>query len=185
MKAGSNVNGPPVDFGWPQFEATHISGVSGAPTSNVNPFTGVTAWYPLREWVHGTGGGGGNAAIGGYVYRGPIAELQGKYFYADFVQGKIWMLDFDRNTDPATFNGANGTVTDVTALWNSLIIDRPTNGYSGDTSLTTLRGIDRVVSFGEDNQGNLYIVDFDYAVGTGLDNQYVANAGEIFELVSG
>jgi hypothetical protein len=184
LKAGGNVSGPPVDYGWPQLEATHGSGVSGAPNTTTNPFTHVVSYYPLREWSH-TNDGTGNAAIGGYVYRGPIAELQGKYFYADFVQGRIWMLDFDRNTDPGTFKGTNGVLTDVTALWNSLIIDRTTNGYAGDNSLSTLKGLDHVVSFGEDNQGNLYIVDFGYSVLIGLDSQYTANAGEIFELVPG
>jgi hypothetical protein len=182
LKAGDNVSGPPVDYGWPQYEATHLSGVPGAPTTTTNPFTGVTGYYPLREWSH-TNWTGGNASIGGYVYRGPIPELQGKYFFADFVQSKIWMLDFDRNTDPATFNGANGTLTDVTALWNSLIIDRASNSYAGDNNLGTLAGIDHAVSFGEDNQGNLYVVDLGY--GTTFDGQYTANAGEIFKLVSG
>jgi hypothetical protein len=182
LKAGANVSGPPADFGWPQYEATHLSGVPGAPTSTTNPFTGVLAFNPLREWVHPVGGSG-NASIGGYVYRGPIPELQGKYFFSDFVQGKIWMLDFNRDTDPATFGGTNGTLTDVTTLWNSLIVDRFASGYSGDNSLATLAGIDHVVSFGEDNQGNLYVVDLGY--GTTFDGQYTANAGEIFELVAG
>jgi len=174
------VSGPPVDYGWPQLEATHGSNVPGAPQTTTNPFTGVIAYYPLREWPHTAAG---NAAIGGYVYRGPIPELQGKYFYADFVTGKIWMLDFDRNTNPDTFKGTNGILTEVTSLWNSLITDRSTNNYSSDTNLATQKGIDHVVSFGEDNQGNLYIVDFGY--GTTFDGQYTANAGEIFELVPG
>src|SRR5262249_13736952 len=117
MKAGWNDSGPPFDYGWPQYEATHLSGVGGAPTTTTNPFTGVISFYPLREWSH-TSVSGAGAAIGGYVYRGPIPELQGKYFFADFTTNKVWMLSFDRNTDPNTFKGTNGTLTDVTTLWN-------------------------------------------------------------------
>jgi hypothetical protein len=133
----------------------------------------------LREYSHSVG----QAAIGGYVYHGPVPELQGKYFYADFVAGRIWMLDFDRNTDPATFHGTNGTLTDITGLWNTLVIDPLDVNYRGDTNIATLNGIDHVVSFGEDNQGNLYVVDFGY--GSGFTGQYTANAGEIFKLVPG
>jgi glucose/sorbosone dehydrogenase len=179
LKAGANVSGPPVDYGWPQLEATHNSNVSGAPHTTINPFTGVTSFYPIREYPASVG----EAAIGGYVYRGPIPELQGKYFYADFVSAKIWMLEFDRNTDPSTFNGANGILTDVTALWNALVMDPTTNNYKGDLSLATGNGLDHIVSFGEDNLGNLYVVDFGF--GTGFEGQYTANAGEIFKLVPG
>jgi hypothetical protein len=179
LKAGSNALGPPVDYGWPQLEGVHNSGISGAPHNTFNPFTAVTSLYPLREYTHATG----QAAIGGYVYRGPIPELQGKYFTADFVASRIWMLDFDRNTDPATFNGANGTVTEMTFTWATNIYDPTNPSYTGDTSLGTLNGLDHIVSFGEDNAGNLYIVDLGY--GTSFDGQYTAGAGEIFKLVNG
>jgi hypothetical protein len=180
LKAGVNGLGQlPVDYGWPQLEATH-DGVSTAPHTTTNPFTGVTSFYPIQEYFRAVNNG---AAIGGYVYRGPIPELQGKYFFADFVQSRVWMLDFDRNTDPSTFHGTNGVLTEVTALWNSRIIDTNVPGYRGDnTNLTTINGLDHVVSFGEDNAGNLYVVDFGF--GTGFGGQYTANAGEIFKLVA-
>ncbi len=177
LKAGSNVSGPPVDYGWPQLEADHGSTVPGAPNTTTNPFTGVTSLFPLREWTHGVG----FAAIGGYVYRGPIPELKGKYFYSDFVTGRIWMLDFDRNADPSTFHGTNGVLKDVTLLWSQKIIDQAVTNYTGDINLNTLSGLDHIVSFGEDNLGNLYLVDFGY--GSSFDGQYTANAGEIFEVV--
>jgi len=180
LKAGSNASGPPVDYGWPLREGTNYSGVPGAPpvaNSYTNPFTGVTSLNPLQAYPHTIG----SAVIGGHVYHGPIPELQGKYFYADFVAGKLWMLDFDRNTDPTMFNGTNGTLTDITALWNSLIIDTNAPTYRGDTSLTTINGLDHVVAFNEDNAGNLYLVDFGF--GTGFAGQYAVNAGEIFEVV--
>ena len=40
------------------------------------------------------------------------------------------MLEFDRNTDPATFNGDNGVNTEVTALWQSLVSDPTDPGYA-------------------------------------------------------
>jgi hypothetical protein len=178
LKAGVNNTGLlPVDYGWPQLEATN-NGVSTAPHTTTNPFTGVISFYPIQAYTHATG----QAAIGGYVYHGPIPELQGKYFYADFVAGRVWMLNFDRNTDPATFKGTNGVLANVTTLWNSRIIDTNVPGYRGDTSLATMNGLDHIVSFGEDNAGNVYLVDFGF--GTTFDGQYTANAGEIFKLVA-
>ena len=91
-----------------------------------------------------------NSITGGYVYRGPVPELQGKYFFADFVTGKIFALEFDRDTDPPTFNGSTAGITDVqdmTAGINGLIA---ANGGGGPITFP--------VSFGEDHAGNLYIV---------------------------
>jgi hypothetical protein len=178
FKAGSNVNGPPVDYGWPQLEGNHASSISGAPHNSTNPFTGAVSVNPVREYVHA---GAYAASIGGFVYRGPIEELRGKYFYGDFVRGKIWMLEFDRDMDQSLFNGANGELTDVTATWNEKILDRSVPSYAGDNSLATMSGIDHVVSFGEDQRGNLYVIDFGF--GTGFDGQYAVNGGEIFMLV--
>lgn len=167
----------PVDYGWPQLEGRHNSPVSGAPHATTNPFTGVISYYPIREYSHSVAGA---TAVGGYVYRGPIPELQGKYFYADFVNGKIWMLDFNRNTDPNTFFGTNGTLTDVTVLWNQRVVDLTDDSYGNNSNF---RGLDHIVSFGEDNEGNLYLVDF--GVGGGFDGQYTAGAGELFKVVPG
>lgn len=175
IKAGSNDLGPPLDFGWPQYEGAHETSEHDGST---NPFTGVVSTRPIQEYSHSIG----DCAIGGYVYRGPISELQGNYFFADFEDGRIWMLEFDRNTNPSSFDGANGTLTEMTSTWNSLISDPADTNYVGDNSLSTLAGLDHIVSFGEDNQGNLYVVDFSY--GTGFSSgQYRANAGEIFKLV--
>jgi glucose/arabinose dehydrogenase len=176
LKAGSNSAGPPADFGWPQFEADFISTIADVPHTATNPFTGALSTMPVREWPHAVVGG---AAIGGYVYRGPIQELQGKYLFADFAIGKVWMLDFDRNTSPNNFIGENGTLTELNLLWNQLAIDPTDPAYRGDTNRATIAGLDFVVSFGEDNEGNLFVLDFSSA------GQYAANSGEIFKLVPG
>lgn len=176
IQAGSNTGiTPPVDLGWPRREGTQ-DGLS-SPFTKTNPFTGVTSLEPIRTYPNPSPGA--VAIIGGYRYRGPVAALQDKYFFADFVGGNISMLDFDRDSAPAGFNGANGTLTDLTALWNSLVIDPSDPSYT--PAVGAVHGIDHVVSFGEDNAGNLYIVDF--GPGTGFAGQYpAAGLGEIFRI---
>ncbi|OUN01238.1 MAG: hypothetical protein BAA02_13500 [Paenibacillaceae bacterium ZCTH02-B3] len=42
------------------------------------------------------GGRGGASVTGGYVYRGKeIPELQGKYVFADYMDGRMWVLEYD------------------------------------------------------------------------------------------
>jgi glucose/arabinose dehydrogenase len=184
LKAGTNVNGPPVDYGWPLKEGTQDSTIAGIPAEqnrNVNPFTGVTSLRPIQQFAHTAGG---NAIIGGYVYRGPVSELEGKYFYADYVPGKILQLEFDRDTPVAGYNGNNGTLTEMTLRFNSRVFDPTDPAYVGSTNIADLPGIDHLVSFGEDNAGNLYIVDF--GPGTGFPGQYPgAGMGEIFRVIAG
>jgi glucose/arabinose dehydrogenase len=176
LKAGSNADGPPADFGWPQREGTQNSGVPGAPQTRTNPFTGVTSLEPVRQFNHTAGG---NAVIGGYAYRGSVTSLTGKYFYADYVSGRVWQLELDRDTDPSTFNGSNGILTEVTSQWNGRVVDPNDPTYRPATG--ELFGIDHLVSFGEDNAGNLYVVDFGY--GPGFSGQYPgAGLGEIFRI---
>jgi|GEM_PF-5813662 len=175
VKAGSNAAGPPIDLGWPAREGTNNGWT--APYGLVNLATGVASTNPIRQFGHTSGG---NAVIGGYLYRGPVAELQGRYFYGDFVPGSVFALDFDRSTSSSSFNGANGTVTDMTSLWNSLVYDPTDPNYTAITS-GSLFGIDHIASFGSDNQGNLYIVDFGY--GSGFNGQYPGpGLGEIFRV---
>jgi hypothetical protein len=183
LKAGTNVTGPPVDYGWPQREATSGSNLPDAPQTHVNPFTSVTSLGPLQQFPHD---GGGEAVIGGYVYRGPVTALQGKYFYSDFVTtgnaNQIWMLDFDRNTPTANYNGNNGTRTDVSDLWQSLVYDPTDPTYAPNSTTASSAGLDHIVSFGEDNAGNLYLVDF--GNGAGFNGQYPGpGLGEIFRIV--
>ena len=67
---------------------------------------------------------------GGFVYRGSqLPELRGAYIYGDYDTGKIWMLRYDRTAEKVTEN------RELT-----------------DSSL-------RLVGFGEDHKGELYLVD--------------------------
>ncbi|MFQ5528339.1 MAG: PQQ-dependent sugar dehydrogenase [Thermoanaerobaculia bacterium] len=87
---------------------------------------------PIYAYAHGGGASQGNSVTGGYVYRGPETQIEGKYFFGDFVNERIW--SFDAGT------GANFTD------WAS-------------TFVPDVGSIDQIVSFGEDGFGNLYIVD--------------------------
>ena len=78
-----------LDFGWPDCEGT----VPLTPTG-----CDSTQWRPDLEYP--TGVAGRSAIIGGYVYRGPLASLNGHYLFADF-SGQI--MTWDRTTrDPET-----------------------------------------------------------------------------------
>ena len=84
---------------------------------------------------------------GGYVYRGPVPEFQGRYFLSDFVNGNVYSGTFDASTNPASFDGTN--LTDV---------QNHTTDF--ETRIGGGADIEWVTSFGEDNAGNLYIVKF-------------------------
>ena len=97
------------------------------------------------------------------MYRGPVSELQGQYFFADFVSQRIWSGTFDRSTDLNSFDGDNLTgVTERKAELDALI---PGGG-----------SLDWIVSFGEDNARNLYLVDF----GDGFSGP--PETGELFRI---
>jgi len=131
-KAGSSG----LDFGWALREATIPGPENGAQGDSLNP---------IYDATHAEGV---TSIVGGYVYRGPVSALQGQYFFADTVSHQIWSATFDRDTDPSAFDGANMTgLTDRTGALHALI---PAGGGP----------IDNIVSFGEDNTGNLYIIDY-------------------------
>jgi glucose/arabinose dehydrogenase len=76
----------------------------------------------------------GGSITGGYVYRGcRLPGYQGTYFYGDFVSGVI-----------RSFRLQNGQPTDLQD-WTSRIG----------------RGIENVSSFGQDADGELYVLDYD------------------------
>jgi hypothetical protein len=75
--------------------------------------------------------------VGGYVYRGPDPEVDGRYFFGDTINNHIW--SFYRDGDD------EGTAVDQ--LLNL------------DTLLTPDVGSrNTITSFGEDYYGNLYVV---------------------------
>jgi glucose/arabinose dehydrogenase len=90
---------------------------------------------PIYDYTRGSGALQGETVIGGYRYRGPDPDLQGLYFFADANDDNVWLM-----TPP-------NPVAPNTAVVNI------------DSLLNNLSGIDRIVSFGEDAIGRLYLVD--------------------------
>ncbi|MFA6242853.1 MAG: PQQ-dependent sugar dehydrogenase [Candidatus Hydrogenedentales bacterium] len=87
---------------------------------------------PIYDVAHPTV----DAITGGYVYRcSAIPALRGTYFFADFVSGRIW-----------SFRYRNGRVTELVERTDEFA---PPGGQ-----------LDNVVSFGEDANGELYVVDY-------------------------
>lgn len=132
------------NFGWrPRegFVATPSGGVGGpAPADNVDP---------IVAYQHGFGNFQGNSVAGGIVYRGPVQEFYGKYIFADSISGNIWAMNVNDigSFDPQNPSGTLQLVTDDLA---------PEEG-----------GYVSIVSFAEDEEGNLLIVDHGYD-GAGL-----------------
>ncbi len=125
------------NYGWRVREGT-------IATPNVGGPKPLGAIDPIYDYAHGNGPFQGNSVTGGYAYRGPIQQLQGQYFFGDFVSGGIWSLQFDGSAS-STHNGTNFTN----------LVDR-TSQFTPDAG-----AINTLASFGEDNQGNLYLVDID------------------------
>ncbi len=71
------------NYGWSLCEGNHYYAAGGSGTTC--PATTNTV-APVIEVAHG---GSSCSITGGYVYRGPVAELQGKYLFSDYCGGDI------------------------------------------------------------------------------------------------
>ena len=114
------------NYGWDYREGT-LQGPSAPPQP---PIAFVEPVFDYDRQV-------GSSITGGYVYRGPAAGLQGAYFFADFVTGRIF-----------TLRVVNGVAEDP--------IER-----TAQIAGTVLQLIS---SFGTDNSGNLYVVSLTGAI---------------------
>ena len=92
------------------------------------------AIFPIHEYGHTDG----NISItGGYVYRGDEIEgLDGTYFFGDFGSGRVWSFRYD-GTTKTEFQQRNAELVPNVGTLN------------------------HISSFGEDADGELYIVDLD------------------------
>jgi glucose/arabinose dehydrogenase len=113
-----------ANYGWNTFEGP-------APFPGGGPLTGGPHVPPIYSYNHSVG----QSITGGYVYRGEGEALQGQYFFADFVQGKIFTLRLD---------GGSWIATERTPQ-----------------IAANVGAVNNPSSFGEDGRGNLYLVDFD------------------------
>ena len=79
---------------------------------------------------------------GGFVYRGPVDDLIGRYVFGDFTSGNIWSIGLDEINDGQTLGLAD---------------------FRNDNGIFTpdVGTVDNVSSFGLDESGNLYVVDYD------------------------
>lgn len=93
-----------------------------------------TLTLPVHEYARG--GSPFRCSIsGGYVYRGELApELHGQYLFADYCSRQIWTL---------TWTAADGLID---------VVER-----TGE--LTPPGGYDRIVGFGQDGLGELYVIE--------------------------
>jgi glucose/arabinose dehydrogenase len=145
------------NYGWRLREGTIPTPTPFPPETPVGGEKPPGAIDPIHEFFH-TAQLPNRSITGGYVYRGPIEELQGKYFFADFSNANsIWSLRFD-GSDPSEFDGTNYVDFEE---WTQQL--KPAVG-----------NIQFISSFGEDAAGNLYLVD----LGGGFAGQ-----GEIYRVV--
>jgi glucose/arabinose dehydrogenase len=121
------------NYGWRCTEGTSNTGLTGCT------FGSPSLTAPIHTYTHVSGTTGGYSISGGYVYRGcRMPTLQGTYFFADYVSGNIWSF---------RYNSATNTKTEFT-LRNTQI----TPSLEGAV-------VNQIVSFGEDANGEMYVVD--------------------------
>lgn len=162
----TNPAPPVLDFGWTDREGTvetdgEFAGGPGSP-GDINPIfdyahAGKTLPHPSALI--------GGSITGGYVYRGPVEELRGRYFFADFINNDVYSGTFNTSTNPSAYDGTN-----LTNIVN--------HSVAFETSIGGGANIRNVTSFAEDNAGNLYIIKFGNAFFPPLGQ------GEIFRIVN-
>nr|AUN36992.1 hypothetical protein [uncultured bacterium] len=124
------------NYGWAVFEAARCNTNYTGTTQTTCDELSPDVTFPVYSFANPSVG---NAVIGGYVYRGAaIPELQGTYFFSD--AGKSFIK---------TFTLTGGVVTGVTDRTNDV---------------DPLNVLQQAVSFGEDNDGELYLADLAGAV---------------------
>jgi glucose/arabinose dehydrogenase len=119
------------NYGWRNREGAHNNVTSRPP-----------AFLPLTEPIHEYDHSAGQSITGGFIYRGTAlpAAYHGRYFFADFIQGRVWSIAL-------TIDSAirEATATDLVEHTAEL----------GGTSQ-----LGNVSSFGVDADGELFIVGY-------------------------
>jgi len=95
---------------------------------------------PVYTYAHGIKKNQGLSITGGYVYRGSVKKYQGHYFFADFVNPRIWSIKY-----------TDGKASNFTDLTDEL---KPKKGTQ----------ISQIASFGEDSEGELYLINHNGAI---------------------
>ena len=142
---------PGDNFGWSVREGSFLADNRQIfPLPDDDAENGFT--YPVAAYDHnrdpGQTGDAGVAVNGGFVYRGEIAELQGRYLFTDLVRG--WVLS--TNADEMVRN--DGDIDDLATIEQLRVFD---DGQ--ETTFQDLVGDKRVdLRFGSDADGELYLV---------------------------
>jgi hypothetical protein len=118
------------NYGWRNREGLHDNVTS-------RPAAYLPLVDPIHEYDHATG----QSVTGGYIYRGAAlpASFRGRYFFADFVQGRVWSIAL-------TLDGSGEA--------------RASGLIEHTTELTTSARFGNVSSFGVDGDGELYLVSY-------------------------
>ena len=116
------------NYGWRNREGAHDNVTSRPP-----------AFLPLVDPIHEYSRASGQSVTGGYVYRGQAlgAAYVGRYFFADYVQGRVWSLGL--TIDSQGEARASGLMEHTAEL-------------GGQSQLGNIS------SFGVDAEGELYVV---------------------------
>ena len=119
------------NYGWRNREGAHPNVTTTPP-----------AFQPLVDPVHEYDRSRGQSITGGFVYRGQSLgdAFRGRYFFADFVSGRVWSLGLSIDAS------GEASVSDV----REHTADLGGTGQVGNVS-----------SFGVDAQRELYIVSYD------------------------
>ena len=119
-----------ANFGWRVYEGTRSTGLSGGSA-------GTNYINPAHEYYRSNG----YSVTGGYVYRGnSMPFLRGAYLFGDYGSGRVWRL---------------------VPSGGGQFISTPLNHGSGapmTPDQNTFQG--RLVSFGEDAAGEIYVVSY-------------------------
>ena len=114
-----------LNFGWRCREGSHPY-TSAPPCDSSAYLAGLTD--PIAEYSHAEG----QSVTGGFVYRGSLyPALVGRYFFADYVTGKIWSI-YQTGSNPTSWSA------------RELELDAPFS----------------ISAFGEDEAGELYVVGY-------------------------
>ena len=152
------------NYGWMQREGTfqngyHVTGGSGdqvypLPADILDSTTKDGFTYPVAMYDHDEG----ISITAGFVYRGRIAALQGKFVFGDIARGRVFA------TDVAALKAADdGIPSTVAAIEQIQLFVRDANGNGTDVSLQQL--IDKLMGsrnradlqLGEGANGELYL----------------------------
>jgi glucose/arabinose dehydrogenase len=122
-----------LNYGWRNREGAHANVASLPPA--YGPLTD-----PIIEYDHGAG----QSITGGFVYRGRAlgSAFAGRYFFADFVRGRVWSLGL-------TINPTTGEATAVGLMEH-------TSELGGASTLGMIS------AFGVDAAGELFVVSWDH-----------------------